>query len=74
MTSAGVTASQQTDAAGDPPGARVRTVHAERGTAPLRDAVEVALSRRARRQGLWLMIASSAVMLALIVGIWLSFR
>jgi hypothetical protein len=32
------------------------------------------LRQRARRQGFWLLIASSAAMIALIVGIWLSFR
>jgi hypothetical protein len=41
---------------------------------PIRDAAEAALRRKARRQGLLLMIASSAVMIALIAGILLSFR
>jgi hypothetical protein len=67
MTSAGV-------AAGNSQGAPARTPHAEPRVAPLHDAVEAALCRRARRQALWLLIASSAVMITLIVSIWLSFR
>jgi hypothetical protein len=40
----------------------------------VRDAAEAALRRKSRRQGLLLMIASSAAMIALIAGILLSFR
>ncbi|HEY1931254.1 MAG TPA: hypothetical protein VGG99_04520 [Acetobacteraceae bacterium] len=41
---------------------------------PIRDGAEAALRRTARRQGLLLLIASSAAMIALIAGILLSFR
>jgi hypothetical protein len=74
LTSARVTASQQADADGEAPGAPVWASHAELRAGRVRDAVEATLRQRARRQGFWLLIASSATMIALIVGIWLLFR
>lgn len=74
MTSAVVTASQQADTAGDSQGARLWPSYTGLRTEPLHGAIEAALCWRAARQGFWLMIASSAVMITLIVGLWLLFR
>lgn len=71
MTGAEVTAFQPADGAEDSLGAPLPTPHA----AVLRhDVAEAASRRRARRQGFWLTIGSSAVMILLILAILLSFR
>ena len=74
MSSASVTDVQQVDAAAGSQGMPLQPARPAPQIAPLHDAAEAALRRRARRQGLLLMVASSAVMIALLVGIWLSFR
>jgi hypothetical protein len=73
-TSAVVTAPQRADTAGDSQAARVWTPHLGLWAAPVHDEGDAVLCRRARRQGFWLMIASSAAMIVLVVGIWLLVR
>lgn len=74
MTSASVTDAHQLDVAADAAGLPLQPSPVAPRTIPLRDATEAVLRRRARRQGLMLMIASSVAMIALIAGIWMSFR
>jgi hypothetical protein len=74
MTSAEVTAFQPADGGGCSPGAPLARSCAAPRSVPPHDAAEAALRRRARRQGFWLTIASSAAMILLILATLLSFR
>ena len=75
-TMSGTTAAQRADPhAGMPPRAmQFDTPRVSHRVAPGLDAAEITLRRKARHQGLLLLIASSIAMIGLIVGIWLSFR
>lgn len=57
-----------------PTGAPIRTARLARRPAPVPDATEAMLRRKARLQGLLLMIGSSAITIGIILGAWLSFR
>lgn len=62
------------DRAGEWPGTPPATVRVASGTASCDDAVEAALRRRARRMGLWLMAASSVLVVAVILAAALLLR
>jgi hypothetical protein len=55
-------------------GAPLQTSSAAAETAPRYDTAEAALRLRARRLGFWLTIASSALMIGLLVAVLLLFR
>jgi hypothetical protein len=74
MISVEVTASQPADEAGVVAGRSLPMLHPAPQGVPSRDAAEAALRQRAHRQGFWLTVASSVVMILLILAILLSFR
>lgn len=74
MISMEVTVSQPADDAGVVVGRPLPLLHAAPPDVPPHDAPEAALRQRAHRQGFWPTIASSAVMVLLILVILLSFR
>lgn len=69
-----VAAPRPSDTAGVSRQSPFRSLRAGPDSGLRHDAVEAALRQRALRQGLWLTIASSAVMIVLLLTIVLSFR